>query len=188
MLARSERDEIARLWNRKLEQDRAGVPQTQRHRNLEPPSAEFLAALAAGVGAKKIIEIGGSTGISTIALASAARETGGRLISIEMEAERQAEARGTLARLQLDAAVDFVLADAADVLPCQTELDLALIDCEKEDYIRFFDMLPMRRGGIVVADNILSHSLWDYVKHVRAQAGVESITFAIGKGLEVTRV
>jgi hypothetical protein len=40
----------------------------------------------------------------------------------------------------------------------------------------------------VVADNILSHSLWDYVKHVRAQAGVESIAFAIGKGLEVTRV
>ena len=188
MLRRAEREEIARLWDRKLEQDRAGLPQSQRHRNLEPPSAEFLAALAAGVGAKKMIEIGGSTGISTIALASAARETDGRLVSIEIEGERQAEARETLARLQLASVVDFVLADAAEILPRQTELDLALIDCEKEDYIRFFDMLPMRRGGIVVADNILSHSLWDYVKHVRSRNGVESVTLAIGKGLEVTRL
>jgi predicted O-methyltransferase YrrM len=188
MLGRAEREEIARLWNRKLEQDRAGLPQVQRHRNLEPPSAEFLAALAAGVGAKKILEIGGSSGISTIALASAARETGGRLVSIELEGNRQAEARETLARLQLDAIVEFVLADAADVLHRQVELELALIDCEKEDYIRFFDMLPMRSGGIVVADNILSHSLSDYVKHVRSRSGVESITLSIGKGLEVTRV
>ena len=188
MLGHAERAEIERLWNRKLEQDRAGLPQAQRHRNLEPPSAEFLAAVAAGVGAKRMIEIGGSSGISTIALASAARETGGRLVSIEIEAERQAEARETLARLQLAAAVDFVLADAAEVVPRQAQLDLALIDCEKEDYIRFFDMLPMRKGGIVVADNIVSHSMSNYVAHVRRRPGAESITFAIGKGLEVTRV
>ena len=49
-------------------------------------------------------------------------------------------------------------------------------------------MLPMRGGGIVVADNIISHSLSGYVGHVRGRAGVESITLAIGKGLEVTRV
>ena len=62
------------------------------------------------------------------------------------------------------------------------------MDCEKDDYIRFFDMLPMRSGGIVVADNIISHSLSDYVAHVRARPGAESITLPIGKGLEVTRV
>ncbi|HMD49209.1 MAG TPA: DUF1442 domain-containing protein [Bryobacteraceae bacterium] len=188
MLSATAHAEIARLWNRKLDQDANGLPQAQRHRNLEPPSAEFLSALAAGIGAMRMLEIGGSSGISTIALASAARETGGRLVSIELVAERQAEARETLARLQLDSCVEFVLADAAEILPRQSELDLALIDCEKEDYIRFFDMLPMRRGGIVVADNIISHALSDYVAHVRSKPGAESITLAIGKGLEVTRV
>ena len=188
MLSPVARDEIARLWNRKLEQDAKKLPQAERHRNLEPPSAEFLSVLAAGIGAVRMLEIGGSSGISTIALASAARETGGRLVSIEIVAERQAEARETLTRLQLDSFVDFVLADAAEVLPHLTPLDLVLIDCEKEDYIRFFDMLPMRAGGIVVADNIISHSLTDYVAHVRGRPGAESITLAIGKGLEVTRV
>ncbi len=188
MLQAVDRAEIARLWARKLEQDAKGLPQRLRHRNLEPPSAEFLCALAAGIGAKRMVEVGGSSGISTIALAAAARETNGRLVSIEIEPERQREARDTLARLGLASLVNFVLADAAEVLPRQPDLDLALIDCEKEDYIRFFDLLRMRAGGIVVADNIISHSLSDYVAYVRRQPGVESITLDIGKGLEVTRV
>jgi predicted O-methyltransferase YrrM len=57
----------------------------ERHRNLEPPSAEFICALAGGCGARRLLEIGGSSGLSTIALAAAARQTGGRLVSIEIE-------------------------------------------------------------------------------------------------------
>lgn len=188
MLGNAERSEIARLWERKLDQDARGLPQAERHRNLEPPSAEFICALAAGVGARRILEIGGSSGISTIALAAAARHTGGRLVSIEIEPPRQAQARETLARLGLHTFVDFVLEDTAAVLPRQADLDFALIDCEKGDYVRFFDLLRMRTGAIVVADNIISHDLKDYVEHVRSLPGVESITLAVGKGLEVTRV
>ena len=187
MLNQAERDAIARLWQLKLDQDDKKLPQSERHRNLEPPSAEFLCALAAGIGAKRIVEIGGSSGISTIALAAAARDTGGRVTSIEIEPTRQAESRKTLASLALDQFVTYICDDAANVLPGLGEVDLALIDCEKEDYMRFFDMLRVARGGIVVADNILSHGLNDYVRHVRSRARVESVTLTIGKGLEVTR-
>jgi predicted O-methyltransferase YrrM len=187
MLRDAERNEIARLWATKLEQDARGLPQAERHRNLEPPSAEFICALAAGVGARQILEVGGSSGLSTIALAAAARETGGRLISIEIEPLRQAKSREMIARLGLQAFVEFALEDAAAVLPREKDLDFALIDCEKEDYIRFFDMLGMRAGGIVVADNIISHDLTDYLAHVRRRERTESITLPIGKGLEVTR-
>jgi predicted O-methyltransferase YrrM len=175
------------LWQRKLDQDRKGLPQAERHRNLEPPSAEFLCALAAGVGARRIVEIGGSSGISTIALAAAARGTEGRLTSIEIESSRQAESRETIMRLRLDKFVDYVCDDARNILPTLGEVDFALIDCEKEDYMLFFDLLKIAPGGIVVADNIVSHSLSDYVAHVRSRPGVESITLPIGKGLEVTR-
>ena len=79
------------------------------------------------------------------------------------------------------------VADAAQVLPgLAGPLDFALIDCEKDDYIRFFEMIPACPGTVVVADNILSHGLTDYVAHVRSRGGVESVTLAIGKGLEVT--
>ncbi len=187
MLGEHERAAIARLWQRKLEQDARGLPQAERHRNLEPPSAEFLSALASGIGARKILEIGGSSGISTIALAVAARDTGGRVTSIEIEPKRQRESRELLHGLDLDNFVEYICDDAAAVLPRLGEVELALIDCEKEDYIRFFDMLQGAPGGFVVADNIISHTLTEYVKHVRQRPHVESVTLPIGKGLELTR-
>jgi predicted O-methyltransferase YrrM len=187
MLREAERAVIGRLWQRKLEQDARGLPRAERHRNLEPVSAEFICVLAAGVGAKTMVEIGGSSGISTIALAAAAREIGGRLISVEIDPVRHAESRQTLSGLGLAPFVDYRSGDAASLLTGLAEVDFALIDCEKDDYIRFFDMLKVARGGIVVADNILSHDLKDYVSHVRKHPGVESVTLSVGKGLELTR-
>src|ERR1700692_3797158 len=116
MLGIEERTEIYRLWKRKVEQDEQGLSQADRHRNLEPPSAEFIHALAAGIGAKRILEVGGSSGISTIALAAAAKQTSGRLVSIEMEPLRQQDAQQTLSRLDLAQHVDFIRADAATVV------------------------------------------------------------------------
>ena len=187
MLGERERLEIARLWERKLRQDELDLPQAERHRNLEPASAEFICALAAGIGAKRMLEIGGSSGLSTIALAAAARAVSGKVTSIEREPNRQAEARVTLSHLDLAANVEFILGDAGSVLESVGKFDFVLIDCEKEDYIRFFDMLRVPAGGVVVADNVISHPLADYVAHVRSRPRVESMTLPIGKGLEVTR-
>ncbi len=133
------------------------------------------------------MEIGGSSGISTIALAEAARQANGRLISIEIEPMRQAEARETIASLGLSGWVDFVLGDAADIIPACGERDFILIDCEKDDYIRFFKLVVLAPGAVVVADNILSHDLSDYVAYIRGRRNAESLTLPIGKGLEVTR-
>ena len=188
MLDEVKRETIARLWKRKLDQDLQKLPQSERHRNLEPDSAEFICALAAGCHARRLAEIGGSSGISTIALAEAARQSGGSLTSIEIEPTRQAEARDTITALGLADWVEFALGDAGEIIPKCGQLDFVLLDCEKEDYIRFFDLLNLFPGAVVVADNILSHNLFDYVAHVRRRNDVESITLPIGKGLEVTRV
>ncbi len=187
MLGQPERDAIARLWERKQSQDAANLPQRDRHRNLEPESAEFICALAAGLRAKRLVEIGGSSGISTIALAAAARHADGHLISIEIEPARQAEARDNIAKLHLSDYVDLRLGNAGAILPQLGQTDFALIDCEKEDYARFLDMLHLAPGAVVVADNIISHNLKDYVAYVRSRPAAESITLPVGKGLEVTR-
>jgi predicted O-methyltransferase YrrM len=188
MLKDEERKVIAQLWSRKLDQDARGLPQAERHRNLEPASAEFIHVLAVGCGARRILEIGGSSGLSTVTLAAAARETSGRLTSIEIEPARQEEAKRTLGALELAQYVEFVLADAGNLLRRLGPFDLVLIDCEKEDYVRFFDMLRLVPGALVVADNILSHDLESYVRHIRGKSGVESLTLPIGKGLEVSRI
>ncbi len=188
MLNENQRAEIQRLWTRKVAQDETGVPFSECHRNLNPASAEFLCALAGGVGAKNLLEIGGSSGISTIALAAATQTTQGRLVSLELEPIRQAESKQTIARLGLSPFVDFRLGDAAEALPQLSELDFVLIDCEKHDYIRFFDMLRMNPGGIIVADNVVSHRLDEYIAHARSRPGARSVTLPVGQGLEITRV
>src|SRR5262245_27688563 len=187
MLRPNEREAIATLWAEKLSQDARGLPQSERHRNLEPPSAELVCALAAGIGARRLLEVGGSSGLSTIALAAAARHTGGRLVSIEIEPTRQQLARRRLEDLGLADHVDFVLGDAGTLLAQYEGLEFALIDCEKDDYERFLALLRLAPGAVVVADNIVSHDLWAYVRAVRAYPDVESMTLPIGKGLEVSR-
>ncbi len=187
VLNEREREAIAGLWAEKLAQDARELPRVQRHRNLEPDSAEFIGAVAAGCRARTLLEIGGSSGLSTIALAAAARQTGGRLVSIEIEPQRQDKAKAILEALGLSGCVEFVLADARSVLDQYQGLQFVLIDCEKEDYVRFADMLRLAPSAVVVADNIFSHGLWDYVRYIRSRPGVESVTLPIGKGLEVSR-
>jgi predicted O-methyltransferase YrrM len=187
MFAPVQQAAIDRLWKRKIDQDGKKLPQGERHRNLEPDSALVLCAIAAGIGAKRILEIGGSSGISTIALAEAARRSGGRLTSIEIEPRRQDEAKRTLLEVGLADCVEFLLGDAGALLPRTGTMDFVLIDCEKDDYARFLDLLKLAPGAIVAADNILSHDLQSYVAHVRSKPGVESMTLPVGKGLEISR-
>lgn len=187
MLTNRERESIAAIWAEKLSQDARGLPKQDRHRNLEPASAEFICTLASGCQARHLVEIGGSSGLSTIALAAAARQTNGRLVSIEIEPHRQHQARQRLEALGLAERVDFVLADAGAVLHQYQGLEFVLIDCEKDDYVRFLELLHLANGAVVVADNILSHQLWEYVRAVRRYPAVESVTLPIGKGLEVSR-
>jgi predicted O-methyltransferase YrrM len=187
MLNNREREAIRVLWEEKLSQDARDLPQNERHRNLEPDSAEFICTLVSGCHAKKLLEIGGSSGLSTIALAAAAKETNGRLVSLEIEPQRQRLSKQKLEELGLAERVDYLLADARTALQQFHDLDFVLIDCEKDDYIQFLAMLDLAQGAVVVADNIISHSLSEYVRAVRNYPGVESVTLPIGKGLEVSR-
>jgi caffeoyl-CoA O-methyltransferase len=72
----------------------------------------------------------------------------GHLTSIEIEPERQEASRVTLSALGLSPYVTYICADAGDVLPRLGEVDLAFLDCEKVDYVRFFDLLVVCPGGL----------------------------------------
>ena len=64
-----------------------------RYRNIEPESAKFIAMLIRIQRSKNILEIGTSTGYSTLWLADAAQVTGGKITTLEIDAERSKMAR-----------------------------------------------------------------------------------------------
>jgi predicted O-methyltransferase YrrM len=88
-----------------------------RFRNVEPQTAELLGVLVRATGARRILELGGSNGYSTIWLADAAQATGGAVLSVEIDAERTALAAANL--VLAGVAAELRTQDAAQAPPTQ---------------------------------------------------------------------
>ncbi|MCO5606451.1 hypothetical protein L7F22_060639 [Adiantum nelumboides] len=154
---------------------------------LEPSNAEFIAALAAGYNSHSILQVG--CGISTVALAVAAQTTGGLLVSVAVDESKQDIVRYHMTYLGLLGSVEFLVAsEPSNILLNRTNVDFAHFTGDPKDYMQLFDSLNLSYGAIVVADNALSDTSNEYIRHVRQQPGVESSTLPFARGLEVTKL
>ena len=103
--------------------DDAQPNRLNRHRHLEPDSAEFLASLVISKRAKNILEIGTSTGYSTLWLGYALAQINrtntadsATLTSIDIDEWRLLTARNHLRTLQFDHNITLQQVDAKDFL------------------------------------------------------------------------
>jgi len=154
----------------------------------------FLHALAVARKAKRIVELGTSYGYSTLFLAHAARKTGGKLITLELSADKQAYARAQLEEAGLAGHVEWLQGDAVELLSgLEGPFDFVLLDLWKELYIPCLDLcVPrMEEGGIIAADNILFPEIvrpdaQAYRAAVRARPDLQSTLLPIGQGIELS--
>lgn len=159
-------------------------------------SGTLLNILAKSLKAKTILEIGTSYGYSTVWLAEAARETGGKVITLELSAEKSAHAKAQLGTVGLDAFVDFRVGDALETLKgVPGPIDLVLLDLWKDLYIPCFDLFAPKlgAGAMVAADNMIEPP-WSrpeaeaYRAHVRASGKFDSVLLPVGSGVELSRL
>ena len=134
-----------------------------RPRSLHPDAASFLGLLARTAHARAVMEVGTSVGFSTI----------------------------HLARAGLSGLVTQRLGDAPALLPTLPgPWDLVFLDPEKELYVAAWLSFKdhVRPGGLVVADNLLSHAedLAGYREAVRADGRFDTVLVPLGLGLEVS--
>jgi len=163
---------------------------------IGPETAQFLTNLIKGYAAQTIVELGASYGYSTIWFADAARATGGRVISFELDASKVDYIRGRLEQAGLSEYVEFRIGDATKLLAdWNTAIDFALIDLWKDLYIPCFDlMLPrLTPGAFVAADNMLQppayRAMGDlYRQHVHSAGCFDSVLLPIGSGVELSRL
>jgi caffeoyl-CoA O-methyltransferase len=137
-----------------------GTPQSKRLRAIRPEVGEFLLTLATAVRARAIVEVGTSGGYSTLWLALAAKRSGGRVDTYDVDPAKVEIARQNLSEAGLSGFVDAHLEDGyAGLQRLDGQADLVFIDAEKEDYERFLDpaVRALRPGGTLVADNLTSH-------------------------------
>lgn len=157
----------------------------------EPDSKEFISALAAGMNAKLIVEVTSEVSTSTIALAAAARQTGGKLVCILPE-PRLDESQKAIHHSGLDDMVEFRTEDPETLLPSYENIDFSLVDCKADNYnnlLKMLDVNPTR--SVVVADNLVEgrHGLEGHVKGSKEnKVIVRSTSHPIGQGMEVTMI
>ena len=180
---------LERLYAEDAAQRAANLPSSRRTRNVDHETGRWLALLVRATGAREIVEMGSSNGVSTIWLASAARDNGGRVTGTEILPDRAAAANRNLAEAGLDAVARIVLGDAretARTLP--GPFDLVFIDAEKDDYVEHLLAVidRVRPGGLILADNVVSHDISDYQELVRGRDDLETVTIPIARGIEFT--
>jgi predicted O-methyltransferase YrrM len=190
--ARSAAEE--KRW-RELEWNNFVIERDQFLLAVGPATGQLMNLLIKETESKVILEIGTSYGYSTLWLAEAARETQGRVITLELHAEKQQYAHERMQRAGLADFVDFRLGDATESLAnLETHVDFVLLDLWKDLYVPCFKLFHPRLnpGAFVVADNMLfpesarTHASV-YRQHVRSQADMQSILLPVGSGLEVSR-
>jgi caffeoyl-CoA O-methyltransferase len=128
---------------------------------IDPAQGPLLTLLTRLVGAEFAVEVGTFTGYSAICIARGLAP-GGRLLCCDVNPQWTAIAREHWERAGLADRIDLRLAPALETLrslPDEPLVDLAFIDADKPGYVAYWDELVprVRRGGLVVADNVL----WD---------------------------
>jgi predicted O-methyltransferase YrrM len=146
---------------------------------------------------KEALEIGTSTGHSTIWIAWALSKTGGKLITIEIDEDRYRIARENIKEAGLSDYVDARLADA-HILVKELEgpFDFIFSDADKHWYTQYFkDLYPkLEIDGCFTAHNI-SGSAWGnifksgttkFYEYIKSLEDMETTLNESGNGLSIS--
>jgi predicted O-methyltransferase YrrM len=173
-----------------------GAPADWRDRVLlavGPETGRLINILAKSLNAPNILEIGTSYGYSGIWLGEAARATGGRLTTLELQDYKSAHAREMSVKAGLADHVDFKVGDALDLIAAlPAGIDFVLLDLWKDLYTPCLEAFypKLNPGAIIVADNMVmpgGEEVARYAKAVRAKPDMETIRLPVGSGLDVSR-
>jgi caffeoyl-CoA O-methyltransferase len=184
---------LARLEAEDADERERGVPAAERSRQVAPATGRFLFSLVAPQNDCGVLELGGSRGYSTIWLAAGVRYFTGRVLSLEHDPRKVESWRRNIADAGLEQWAEVLEGDAFATLPLvQDVFDVVFLDAEKDDYERLFALAreKVEPGGLVVADNVLSHveTLGTYSAARQADPTLVSVTVPLDRGLELSVV
>ena len=163
-------------------------------------TGELLNMILRLKNAKNMLEVGMSTGYSTIWCAEAISEQSGKIITIEQNPNKIKRAKKNFQKAGIS---DTIIIKKGVAIQILTELslqeknrnyfDFVLIDADKENVIEYFDLIyPMvSSGGVIVTDNMLypekyRKDMKKFSDYLKKNPKLRTITSPIGNGEEIT--
>lgn len=136
------------------------------------------------IGARRVFELGSGYGYSTAFFARAVKENGGGTVHhVVWDEDLSKRARGHLAALGLDDAVEYHVGEAIETLrKTDATFDLIFNDIEKKDYPTALPVIEekLRPGGVLIVDNMIWHGrVYDEKEHSPDTEGVRALTRAL---------
>ena len=181
------RDDDERKALAALEEARKG----QRYANVSTSDGRLMRQLTEALGAKRVVELGTSTGESGIWFAMALRKTGGHLFTHDIDPGRIAVARRNFERAQVSDLITIIEGDGHETIKQHKEpVDLAFIDADKEGYADYLEkILPVvRPGGLILAHNMRQPPVHpSYLKAITTNPALDtSFVLMDGAGIGIT--
>lgn len=185
------REQLERLSTLGQAHDAIEDDRSRRMLNITPDTGELLSILVRATGAKRILEVGTSNAYSTIWLADAVEEAGGRVTTLERDPDKIEMAEAQLGEAGLLGVVDIIEGEAIEALRAlDSEYDFVFLDADRESYLDYLPLIVqhLRTGGLLVTDNVTSHpdEVADFLEAVRADERLQTVTVPIGKGEEIS--
>ncbi|RMD99094.1 MAG: methyltransferase domain-containing protein [Deltaproteobacteria bacterium] len=161
----------------------------------------FLRFLVEILEARHVLEIGTFTGYSALAMAEGLPDDG-RIVTCDIDPEATAIAKTFWERSGHGHKIELRLAPALETLETLTgPFDLVFIDADKENYVGYWEgVVPkVRKGGLIVADNVLwsgrilepkeasDHAIVRFNERVSADDRVEQVMLTIRDGILLAR-
>ena len=172
---------------------------------IAPEQAAFMSLFAGAIGARRVVEVGTFTGLSTLCLARGIPDDG-EVIACDISEEWTAVGRPFWERAGVAQKIDLRIGPAAETLralPGDEDIDLSFIDADKVGYAVYYEELLKRTrpGGVILVDNVLwGGSVVDpaaqnddvlairaFNDHVAADDRIDCVMLAISDGLSILR-
>jgi len=188
-----------------LAKETAELFPTHKGMQIGPEQGAFTTLLTRISGARHVVEVGTFTGYSSICFARGL-PADGTLLALDISDEWTSVARRYWERAGVADKITLTLGPALESLRALSEeprFDLAFLDADKEGYVDYWEELVprLRPGGLVLADNTLSHGrvvdsddtsahvqgIRDFNDRLVSDDRVTQVLLPIGDGLTLAR-
>jgi caffeoyl-CoA O-methyltransferase len=166
----------------------------------------FLELITKISKAKKILEIGTFTGLSTLSMSLGLPEDGS-LIALDKNKETNIIALKFFKKANQDKKIKTIIKPALDSLQELNKdnfsFDIIFIDADKSNYQNYYDATIdlVKKNGLIIIDNVLWHGevadennndkitniIRDFNKYVKNDTKTEQVIIPLGDGLTVCR-